>query len=98
MALLAFIGAITACSPRIFNVSLEPQALQTGELVYRYSDVAGPLRPDDAETEQKRVAYMNEWVANAGICKNGFEVFKRVSITTNTSIDGKRIFYFLRCK
>lgn len=93
-----FSVAITACSPRVFNLSLEPQMLQNGEVIYRYSDVSGPMRPDDTETENKRVRYMNEWMTNSGNCKNGFDVVNRISVSTNTTVEAHRVFYFIKCK
>lgn len=94
---LAMLAAISGCTARHFNVSLEPQMLQNGEIVYRYADVSGLGRPDDPETEQKRLSYMEEWMAASKSCPAGYTVIRRDSIKYPHQ-DASRIFYFIRCK
>lgn len=86
------------CSSAWYNVSLEPQILTNGDIVYRYADVISLARPANEETEKIRLAYLDEWMNNSKNCSNGYDIIKREVVSTNTTYDSKRVFYFIRCK
>lgn len=88
---------VCSCTANAYNVSLEPIIDTDGRIAYRYSDVITIGRQNTQEAESKRIENMNDWMKKSNNCKNGFSVVAREEVTTNTIVDSKRVFYFIKC-
>lgn len=99
-ALLALVViCLTGCTIRGVDTTLAPQLLSDGQVVYVYSDLANFAQPDqDAEAEKLRLRDLNDWVKDSGICPNGHEVIKRQPVAVRAWAQGKRVYYFIKCK
>lgn len=98
---IAFVGIwiVSGCTVRGVDTKLTPQLYGNGEIVYIYSDLANISQPDqDPEAEKNRLKDLDDWVADADICQNGYEIVKRKAIATRTWSQGKKVYYLIRCK
>lgn len=103
MKLAAFFAlalfAMSGCTMRGVDTTLTPQLLSDGQVVYVYSDLANFAQPDqDADAEKLRMRDLNDWVNDSGICHSGYEVIKRQPIAIRAGWQGKKVYYFIRCK
>lgn len=100
LALFAIvILAMTGCTMRGVDTTLTPQLLSDGQVVYVYSDLANFAQPDqDAEAEKLRLRDLNDWVKDSGVCQNGYEVIKRQPVAVRAGWQGKKIYYFIKCR
>lgn len=97
--LIPAIVLTTGCTARVVDNKLTPQLLSNGEVVYMYSNLAGPLQKEsDKDAEATRLADLKEWMQDANICPSGYDVAKRVVVANYANSESKRIYYFARCK
>lgn len=97
--LFALFIAISGCTVRNSTTKLTPQLTSSGDLVYMYSDIASFAQPDlDESAESNRLRDLNDWVLDANLCKNGYEIIKRKAISIRSALGSKNIYYFIRCK
>ncbi len=99
--ILLFIAlfAISGCTVRGVDTTLRPQLMSDGQVVYVYSDLANFALPDqDAEAEKLRVRDLNDWVNDSGICPSGYDVIKRQPVAVRAWAQGKRVYYFIKCR
>lgn len=98
-ALIVVIALMSGCTLRNSGMTLEPQLYGNGDLVYVFSDLANFVHPDeDSESEKYRLRDMESWVSDSSICPNEYEVIKRQAVAVRTWSQGKKIYYFLKCK
>jgi len=100
LALLAIsILVITGCTMRGVDTTLTPQLLSDGQVVYVYSDLANFAQPDqDPEAEKLRLRDLDEWIVDIKLCPNGYEIIKRQAVPVRAWSQGRKVYYFIRCK
>lgn len=87
------------CTMRNSGMTLEPQLYTDGQIVYVYSDLANFAQPDqDAAAEKNRLQDLHDWVVDAAICPNGYEIIKRQPVATRVWAQAKKVYYFIKCK
>lgn len=99
-ALLVFgLFMMSGCTVRGVDTSLTPQLLADGQVVYVYSDLANFAQPDqDADAENLRMRDLHDWVNDSGVCPKGYEVIKRQPIAIRAGWQGKKVYYFIKCR
>lgn len=96
---LLVIGGISGCTVRGVDTTLVPQLYTNGEVIYIYSDLANVYQPDaDQAAEKNRLRDLNDWIADAAICPSGYEILKRQTVGMRTWSQGKKVYYFIKCK
>ena len=95
---LAF-AFLAGCTMRGVDTTMVPQLYANGEIIYVYSDLANFAIPDqDPSAEKSRLKDLDDWMVDSGLCKNGYEVIKRQSVAVRAWAQGKRVYYFIKCK
>lgn len=90
---------LTGCTVRGFDTTMVPQLYANGEIVYVYSDIANFSLPDqDPLAEKSRLKDLDDWMVDSGLCPNGYELLKRQSVAVRAWAQGKRVYYFIKCK
>lgn len=91
--------ALIGCSVRGVDTTLVPQLYENGQLVYVYSDLANFAQPDaDQDAEKNRLRDLTDWVTDAAICPSGYEILQRKAIAVRAWSQGRRVYYFIKCK
>lgn len=92
-------GVLAGCTMRGVDTTMVPQLYSNGEIVYVYSDLANFAIPDqDPSAEKNRLKDLDDWMVDSGLCQNGYEVIKRQSVAVRAWAQGKRVYYFIKCK
>lgn len=90
---------IGGCTVRGVDTSLVPAIYSNGDLVYVYSDLANFAQPDqDPQAEKLRLKDLDEWVVDANLCTRGYDIIKRQAIPVRTWSQGRKVYYFIKCK
>jgi hypothetical protein len=99
-ALILIAAAIASgCTARVIDNKLTPQLMSNGDVVYVYSNLAGPFQKEsDKDAEATRLLDLKEWMTDANLCPAGYEIAKRQVIANFANTESKRIYYFVRCK
>ena len=96
---LLILAVLTGCTMRGVDTTMVPQLYSNGEVIYVYSDLANFAIPDqDPSAEKGRLNDLDEWMTDTGLCENGYEVFKRQAVAVRAWSQGKRVYYFIKCK
>ena len=99
VTVFVFMAFLSGCTARVIDTKLTPQLMENGQIVYMYADLANFAQPDnDPSAEKNRIRDLTEWVTEAELCQNGFEIIKRQPIVTRSWANAKRIYYFIKCK
>lgn len=97
--LIVLIAALSGCTVRGFDTKLTPQLMENGELVYMYADLANAfIKENDPEAEKSRLKDLSDWMDDAQLCPKGYDVVKRQAIGVRYNSQGRRIYYFIKCK
>ena len=96
---LIALSVLAGCTMRGVDTTMVPQLYANGEIIYVYSDLANFAIPDkDPAAEKSRLKDLDDWMIDSGLCPNGYEILKRQSVAVRAWAQGKRVYYFIKCK
>jgi hypothetical protein len=92
-------ATLVGCTMRGVDTTMTPQIFADGQIVYIYSDLANFAQPDqDPEAEKLRLRDLDDWMVDVKLCPNGYEIIKRQAVPTRAWSQGRKVYYFIRCK
>lgn len=85
MALVLAVVVLTGCQTRLYNSSFEA----LGDGGFRYRGTAASDQPLDTPAgERARIAQMEGWLQDNGLCRSGYVITSRVATKTNAALLG----------